>query len=74
MERVTAADLEPGDLFSEARMHPKMTLEAIESIGAKSRWLRVSYAVSRPGETVPIQQAEARIRPRHTKRFWRVVA
>lgn len=70
-ERVTAADLAPGDEFAEARTHPLMRLERIESIGASSRWLAVRCTVVVPGPMYGSTYAD-RIRPRHTKRFWRV--
>jgi hypothetical protein len=63
-ERDTAADLEPGDRFAEARTHPPAKLVAVESIGPSSRWLHVL----RDGALT-----DDRIRPRHTKRFWREV-
>jgi hypothetical protein len=65
-ERCTAADLEPGDRFAEARTHAPMELVAVESVGASSRWLQV-------GDPNSYRSARGRIRPRHTKRFWRVV-
>lgn len=62
--RVTAAELEPGDCFAEARTHDPVRLEAIESVGPSSRWLRIDGTVG---------ISRGRIRPRHTKRFWKLV-
>lgn len=59
VERVTADQLEPGDRFADARTHPAMTLTEIQSVGESSRWLQLERG--------------GRIRPRHSKRFWRVV-
>ena len=58
IERATADELEVGDVFADAKTHPGVKLEVIESVGESSRWLQTSGG---------------RIRPRHTKRVWRLV-
>lgn len=59
-ERITAADLQPGDRFAYTRNQTTpYTVEEIESIGERSRWIKVT-----PG---------GRVRPRHTLKLWRVV-
>jgi hypothetical protein len=58
-ERITAAEIEPGDRIAKARTHLFMRVEKIESAGASSRWIRL--------------EGSDRIRPRHTAPFWRIV-
>lgn len=58
-ERITAADLEPGDYFAETRNGAIYEVESIGTIGASSRWINLS--------------PNGRIRPRHGKKLWRVL-
>jgi len=57
-ERITAADIAPGDRIALTRNAPLMEVVRVISVGAKSRYIQV---------------VGARIRPRHTTKFWRAV-
>lgn len=69
-ERVTAAELQPGDTFAEARSHEPMTVHEIGTIGASARRIYIGEEY----RDVMGRAKRASIRPRHTKRFWRVIA
>lgn len=57
-ERVTAADLRPGDRFAETRNGTVYEVESIGTVGPSSRWINLTRG--------------GRIRPRHTKKLWRL--
>jgi hypothetical protein len=57
-ERITAADVEPGDLIANTRTEEPVRVEGIGAIGPSSRWINL--------------EGHGRVRPRHSKKFWRV--
>jgi hypothetical protein len=59
-ERITAADIEPGDVIAQVRDRERASkVEAIESVGQSSLYIRL--------------EGNERIRPRHTAKFWRLI-
>jgi len=70
-ERVTAAELEPGDKFASVRKDEEITtVDGLGTIGPSARRIYIGPeyrdAMGRP--------KRPSIRPRHTTKFWRVVA
>jgi hypothetical protein len=67
---VTADLLQPGDRFGttrDAALNDPAVVEAIESIGEASRYIRLAREAGPAGHN----RGGGRIRPRHTTLFWR---
>jgi hypothetical protein len=67
-ERVEAQVLRPGDVFATKRqVAAALVLVDVQGVGESSRWLVYRPAAGSDART-------SRIRPRHTKLFWRLAS